>query len=158
MESLRGGYRNTIVDALANKAVDMCKEIFLSDDMMSEVNLEKMMIASYVGGMAAGFVGVVHPFSAGLSVALHMHHGIANCYALSVLGDFYPEEYKDFMIMMERQQVSLPKGICQNLTDAQYEALYQGTIVHERPLSNHLGPDYKKILTRENVIERFKSM
>ena len=157
-ESLLGGYRNTIVDALAQKAVDMCKDIFLSDDMMSEENLEKMMIASYVGGMAAGFVGVVHPFSAGLSVALHMHHGIANCYALSVLEDIYPDPYKDFMEMMDRQGVKLPKGICRDLTDAQYEALYQGTIVHEKPLSNHLGPDFKKILTRENVIERFKRM
>ena len=157
-ESLLGSYRNTIVDTVAQKAVDMCKEIFLSDDMMSEENLEKMMIASYVGGMAAGFVGVVHPFSAGLSVALHMHHGIANCHALTVLGDIYPEQYKDFMLMMERQQVTLPRGICANLSDEQYNALYEGTIVHEKPLSNHLGPDYKKILTREDVIGRFKRM
>lgn len=157
-ESLTGSYRNVVVDALAQKAVEMCKEIFLSDDMMSEENLEKMMIASYLGGMAAGFVGVVHPVSAGLSVALHMHHGIANCYALTVLEDIYPQEYTDFMTMMQRQNVHLPKGICANLTDAQYDALYEGTIVHERPLSNRLGPDYKKILTRENVIERFKRM
>lgn len=157
-ESLLGGYRNVVVDALAQKAVDMCKEIFLSDDMMSEDNLEKIMIASYLGGMAAGFVGVVHPVSAGLSVALHMRHGIGNCYALSVLEDIYPEPYKDFMTMMERQQVRLPRGLCANLTEAQYEALYQGTIVHEKPLSNHLGPDFKNILTRENIIERFKRM
>lgn len=157
-ESLAGGYRNAIVDALAQKAVEMCKEIFLSEDMMSDENLEKMMIASYLGGMAAGFVGVVHPVSAGLSVALHMHHGIANCYALSVLEDIYPEPYRDFMAMMERQKVSLPKGICANLTDAQYDALYEGSIVHEKPLTNQLGPDYKKILTRENLIGRFKRM
>lgn len=157
-ESLRGSYRNVVVDALAQKAVGLCKEIFLSDDMMSEDNLEKMMIASYLGGMAAGFVGVVHPVSAGLSVALHMHHGIANCYALSQLEDIYPEEYKDFNEMLHRQQVNLPKGICADLTDAQYNSLYEGTIVHERPLSNMLGPDYKKILTRDNVIARFKRM
>lgn len=157
-ESLRGSYRNVVVDALAQKAVGLCKEIFLSDDMMSEDNLEKMMIASYLGGMAAGFVGVVHPVSAGLSVALHMHHGIANCYALTQLEDIYPEEYKDFMEMLHRQNVLLPKGICADLTAAQYDALYEGTIVHERPLSNMLGPDYKKILTRDNVIARFKRM
>lgn len=157
-ESLTGSYRNVVVDALAQKAVEMCKDIFLSDDMMSDENREKMMIASYLGGMAAGFVGVVHPVSAGLSVALHLHHGIANCYSLSVLEDIYPEEYKDFMAMMERQGIDLPKGICADLTDAQYDALYEGTIVHERPLSNRLGADYKKILTRENLISRFKRM
>ncbi|MDR0466360.1 MAG: iron-containing alcohol dehydrogenase [Deltaproteobacteria bacterium] len=157
-ETLTGTYRNRIVDALAEKAVSMCEEIFLSDDMMSEVNLEKMMIASYLGGMAAGFVGVVHPFSAGLSVTLHARHGIANCHALSVLEDFYPEQHAAFMRMMERQQVSLPKGICRNLNAGEYETLYHGTIVHEKPLTNRLGPDFKNILTKESVIERFKRM
>ena len=57
-ESLEGSYRNVVVDALAQKAIEMCKDIFLSDDMMADENREKMMIASYLGGMAAGFVGV----------------------------------------------------------------------------------------------------
>lgn len=157
-ESLLGGYRNVVVDALSQKAVEMCREIFLSDDMMSDENLEKMMIASYVGGMAAGFVGVVHPVSAGLGVVLHTRHGIANCYALSVLEDIYPEQNEDLNRMMERQGVVLPKGLCADLDDAQYEALYAGSIVHEKPLSNHLGPDFKNILTRENVIARFRRM
>lgn len=157
-ESVTGSYRNVVVDSLAEKAIDLCKQIFLSQDMMSEENRERMMIASYLGGMAAGFVGVVHPISAGLSMVLHMRHGIANCYSLSVQEDIYPEQYKEFMLMMERQGIDLPKGICQGLTDAQYDALYGASIVHEKPLSNRLGPDFKKILTKENVIERFKSM
>ena len=157
-ESLEGSYRNVVVDALAQKAMDLCRDIFLSADMMAEENREKMMIASYLGGMAAGFVGVVHPVSAGLSVALHVHHGIANCYALSVLEDIYPGPYRDFMAMLERQGVSLPRGICANLTGEQYEKLYQGTIVHEKPLSNMLGPEYRNILTRENLIARFQRM
>ena len=157
-ESVTGSYRNVVVDSLAEKAIDLCKQIFLSQDMMSEENRERMMIASYLGGMAAGFVGVVHPISAGLSMVLHMRHGIANCYSLSVQEDIYPEQYKEFMLMMERQNIDLPKGICQGLTDAQYDALYGASIVHEKPLSNRLGPDFKNILTKENVIERFKSM
>ncbi|MCL1986274.1 MAG: iron-containing alcohol dehydrogenase family protein [Betaproteobacteria bacterium] len=157
-ETLTGVYRNRIVDALAEKAVSMCEDIFLSDDMMSEVNLEKMMIASYMGGMATGYVGVVHPFSAGLSVALHMHHGIANCYALTVLEDIYPEHHAQFMHMLERQKVKLPGGICKNLSTEDYDTLYNGTIVHDNSLSNRLGPDFKKILPKENVIERFKRM
>ena len=157
-ESITGSYRNVVVDSLAAKAIDLCKQVFLSQDMMSEENREKMMIASYLGGMAAGFVGVVHPISAGLSMVLHMRHGIANCYALTVLEDIYPEHYKEFMTMMERQSIDLPKGICQGLTDAQYDALYGASIVHEKPLSNRLGPDFKNILTKENVVGRFKRM
>lgn len=157
-ESLDGSYRNAVVDALSEKAIDLCKRVFLSDDMMSPENRELLMIASYLGGMAAGFVGVVHPISAGLSMVLHMHHGIANCYALSVLEDIYPEPYRMFREMMARQKIDLPRGICKNLTDEQYDALYEASIVHEKPLINKLGPGYREILTRENVIGRFKRM
>ncbi|MDR3358990.1 MAG: iron-containing alcohol dehydrogenase [Desulfovibrio sp.] len=157
-ESLSGSYRNVVVDALAAKAMDLCKTVFLSKDMMSEKNRETMMIASFIGGMAAGFVGTVHPVSAGLSMVLHMPHGIANCYSLSVQEDIYPDEYRDFMTMINRQGIDLPRGICQNLTEAQYEALYEASIAHEKPLTNRLGPDYKKILTKENLIGRFRRM
>ncbi len=158
-ESIRGSYRNVVVDTLASDAIDMSREIFMGDkDMMDEENLEKMMIASYLGGMAAGNVGVVHPISAGLSIVLHIPHGRANCHALSVLGEIYPEEYRQFNEMMRQQKVTLPRGICKNLTDDQYQALYEGSIIHEKPLINALGPDFKKILTREKVIDLFKRM
>ena len=149
---------NAIIDAFSVRAVQLCEEIFLSDDMMSEENREKMMIASYIGGMAAGNVGVIHPFSAGLGVVLHVAHGLGNCLALNVLGDIYPKEYKQFRTMIERQGVNLPTGICKDLTEEQYEGLYRGCIVHEKPLTNALGPDFKQILTRENLIERYKSI
>ena len=38
------------------------------------------------------------------------------------------------------------------------DSLYRGCIVHEKPLTNALGPDFKQILTRENLIERYKSI
>lgn len=157
-EYLDGQYRNKITDAFAEKALELSKEVFLSDDMMSDHNREKLMIASFKGGMAAGFVGVVHPFSAGLSIVLGMHHGLANCYALSVLGDIYPEPYKIFNEMLDKQGITLKKGICANLTPEQYDQLYEASIVHEKPLINKLGEKYREILTKENVIERFKQM
>lgn len=157
-ESITGSYRNAVVDALSEKAIDLCKRIFLSEDMMSDENRELLMIASFLGGMAAGFVGTVHPISAGLSMVLHMHHGLANCYALSVQEDIYPEHYRDFMTMIQRQKIDLPTGICKDLSDEQLTALYEASIVHEKPLSNRLGPDFKKIFTKENVIARFQKM
>ena len=158
VETLQGSYRNAIIDAFSVRAVQLCEEIFLSDDMMSEANREKMMIASYIGGMAAGNVGVIHPVSAGLGVVLHVAHGLGNCLALNVLEDIYPEEYKKYRAMIDRQGVHLPTGLCRDLTDEQYEGLYMGSIVHEKPLTNALGPDFKKILTRDNLIERYKRM
>ena len=157
-ESITGSYRNAVVDALSEKAIDLCKRIFLSEDMMSDDNRELVMIASFLGGMAAGFVGTVHPISAGFSMVLHMHHGLANCYALSVQEDIYPEYYRDFMTMIQRQHIDLPSGICKGLNDDELTALYEASIVHEKPLANRLGPDFKKIFTKENVIARFQKM
>jgi 3-deoxy-alpha-D-manno-octulosonate 8-oxidase len=62
------------------------------------------------------------------------------------------------MRMLERQKVKLPGGICRNFSAEDYNALYEGTIVHENSLANRLGPDFRKILPKENVIERFKRM
>lgn len=158
-ESIRGSYRNIIVDNLSQTAMNMCRTIFLeSADMMSDQNLESMMVASYLGGMAAGNTGLVHPVSAGLSIVLHLPHGKANCYALSVMEEFYPEEHAQFSEMLARNKVNLPKGICRNLTDEQYDALYAGSIVHEKPLTNALGPDFRQILTKERLIAMFKAM
>ncbi len=158
-ESVRGSYRNVIVDHLSESALSLCREIFLGpEDMMSEANLERMAVASYLGGMAAGNVGVVHPISAGLSIVLHLPHGKANCYALSVLEEIYPEEYAAFTAMLSRHSIDLPKGICEKLTEEQYEALYAGSIVHEKPLTNALGPAFRDILTKERLIAKFKSM
>lgn len=158
IETLHGSFRDAIVDAFSVRAVQMCREIFLSDDMMSDENREKMMIASYIGGMAAGNVGVIHPVSAGLGVVLHIRHGLANCLALNVLEDIYPEQHRDFLTMLQRQNVTLPTGLCRNLTPEEYEALYAGTIVHEKPLTNALGRDFRQILGRENLLERFRRM
>ncbi|MDR1947173.1 MAG: iron-containing alcohol dehydrogenase [Desulfovibrio sp.] len=158
-ESLRGSYRNIIVDRLSETAVGLCRDIFLGpDDMKADGNLENMMVASYLGGMAAGNTGVVHPVSAALSTVLHLPHGKANCYALSALGDFYPEERALLMEMKAKNKIDMPEGICRNLPDDRYEALYQAGIIHENPLSNALGPEYKEILSRDRLVSIFKAM
>ncbi len=153
-ESLTGSCRNVIVDALSEKAIALCREVFASEDMMAPHCREKLMIASYIGGMAAGFTGAVHPLSAGLSMVLHLRHGLANCLALSVLDDIYPEQSAEVAGMMIKQGVALPKGVCASLDEDGLRQVYEGTIVHEKPLSNALGPDFRSIFTYENVRER----
>ncbi|MDO5536117.1 MAG: iron-containing alcohol dehydrogenase family protein [Desulfovibrionaceae bacterium] len=155
-ESLSGSYRNVVVDALAEKALELCREVFGQGDMMSPEHREKLMIASYLGGMAAGFVGVVHPLSAGLSMVLHLRHGFANVCALSVLEDIYPREHAEVMGMMKRQGVTLPGNLCGGCTGEQFEQMYMGSIVHDKPLTNALGPNFREILTPESVIARFR--
>lgn len=154
-ESLTGSYRNVVVDALAEKAIALCREVFSAKDMMQPECREKLMIASYMGGMAAGFVGVVHPLSAGLSMVLHLRHGLANCLALSVCQDIYPKQHAEVMGMLAKQGVSLPQNVCAGLDEDAFRQMYEGSIVHEKPLTNALGPEYRSILTYENVRQRF---
>jgi len=156
MESLNGSYRNVIIDALSQKAIELCREVFLSEDMMSEENREKMMIASYFGGCAAGNVGIVHPISAGLSIVLGSHHCIANCFAMKALEEFYKKEYAEFNQMIDKNNIFMPVGLCKNLSSEEYEKLYASSIVHEKPLTNALGEDFKKVLSKEKVFEIFR--
>jgi 3-deoxy-alpha-D-manno-octulosonate 8-oxidase len=160
VEALSGLYRNAIGDAYSEQTITLCREVFNSDDMMSDDNRSKMMVASYLGGcaIATSYVGVAHPFSAGLSVVLGMHHCIANCITMRAMEEFYPDEYSEFWEMAEKQGIRVPEGICKNLTDDQYDQLYASTVIHEKPLTNALGNDFKDILTKEKVIDIFKKM
>lgn len=159
-ESLNGHYRNAIGDAYSRETMRLCKEVFNSEEMMNDINREKLMVASYLGGcaIASSYVGVVHPFSAGLSVVLGIHHCIANCIVMRAMEVFYPTVYNEFWNMVEKQRIVIPANVCDKLTDDEYECLYNSTIVHEKPLTNALGSNYKEILTKEKVINLFKMM
>jgi len=160
IESLAGHYRNAIGDAFSRQTLALCREVFLSEDMQSAQNREKLMVASYVGGcaIASSYVGVVHPFSAGLSVVLGAHHCVANCITMRSMAEFYPEPYEEFWQMVERQQVQIPEGICRGLREDQYNLLYDSTVVHEKPLTNALGENFKTKLTPTKVRSTFELM
>ena len=160
MESLSGQYRNAIGDAYSAQTIRLSRDVFLGKDMMSDENRAKLMVASYLGGcaIATSYVGVLHPFSAGLSVVLGLHHCVANCITMRAMEEYYPEGYREFNLMAERQGVSIPEGVCRNLTEDQYERLYASTIIHNKPLTNALGENYKDILTPGKVRELFLRM
>jgi 3-deoxy-alpha-D-manno-octulosonate 8-oxidase len=160
IEALKGRYRNAIGDALSRESIRLCREVFNSNDMMSAINREKLMVASYLGGcaIASSYVGVIHPFSAGLSVVLGIHHCQGNCITMRAMQEFYPFEFDEFWGIVEKQNITIPKGFCKDLYIDGYKALYNSTIIHEKPLTNELGPGFKKFLTFEKVTELFKLM
>lgn len=159
-ESLSGSHRHAISDGMSELAMSLCQRIFASEDMMSLENREQLMVASYMGGVAIAnsFVGVVHPFSAGLSVVLGIHHCEANCITMRAMEEFYPDAYKEFWKMAESQGVEIPSGVCDGLSDDDFDRLYDSTVIHEKPLKNALGEDFKTILTKDKVKELFKKM
>lgn len=160
VEALAGSYRNAIGDAYSRETINLCRQVFLEDDMQSSANRERLMVASYLGGcaIATSYVGLVHPLSAGLSVVLGIHHCVANCIVMRAMADFYPAAYNEFWSMAERQNVKIPEGACRNVDEAGFKALYDASTMHQKPLINALGENYKSILTLEKVTDLFKKM
>jgi 3-deoxy-alpha-D-manno-octulosonate 8-oxidase len=161
-ESLNGSFRHTVGDAFAREAIRLCKEVFHSKDMKSDENREKLMTASYLGGcaIANSFVGVVHPFSAGLSVVFKIHHCEANCITMRGMKEFYPNEYNEFFEMASKQGIEIPtlRKYITDIDEDTFKKLYDSTIIHEKPLINALGENFKNILTYEKVKEIFTKM
>jgi len=160
VESLGGRYRHALADACSEQALRLCRQVFLGANMRSPENREKLMIASFLGGSAIGnsYVGVVHPFSAGLSMVLHTHHCVANCVVMNVMDEFYPRETDEFRRMVDANGIRIPRGMCKSLSHEQYRALYDATMVHVKPLANALGDQFRDILSPDKVLATFRRM
>ena len=160
MESLKGSYRNPIGDALCREVITLCKEIFLSEDMMDDQSRERLMAASYLGGcaIASSYVGLVHPLSAGLSVVFGTHHCLANCMVMRSMEEHYPQGFSDFWQMAEKQQISVPRLSATPLSQPCLERLHKASIIHEKPLTNALGENFLEKLTREHTASLFAKM
>jgi 3-deoxy-alpha-D-manno-octulosonate 8-oxidase len=160
IEAINGSYRNAIGDAYSRETINLCRQVFLDENMQSYPNRERLMVASYLGGcaIATSYVGLVHPLSAGLSIVLGIHHCLANCIAMRAMAEFYPSAFAEFWTMATKQNISIPKRVCANLSEDYFRALYEATIIHQKPLTNALGESYKSILTYEKVKELFKQM
>ena len=160
IEALSGTYRNAIGDAYSRETINLCRQVFLEEDMQTPTNRERLMVASYLGGcaIATSYVGLIHPLSAGLSVVLGIHHCVGNCIVMRAIADYYPAAYNEFWKMAERQNITIPAGVCNDLDDNGFKALYDASTMHQKPLTNALGENYKSILTLEKVTELFKKM
>jgi len=160
VESLHGSYRNSIGDAFSNQAINLCRQVFSNGEMMDDASRSHLMVASYLGGcaIATSYVGLVHPLSAGLSIVLGFHHCVANCIVMAAMAPFYPKAHAEFMGFVEKNHIELPTGVCGGLSDEQFQQLYEATVIHERPLTNALGSDFRRKLNPETVRKIFEGM
>jgi 3-deoxy-alpha-D-manno-octulosonate 8-oxidase len=157
VESLAGTYLNRFSQAYGEKAMDLCREVFLTD---SEDADDKLMMASYCGGMSIAYsqVGICHALSYGLSFVLGLHHGIGNCVAFDALEAYYPEGVREFRQMMARLGIDLPRNLTADITDAQMEKMVDVALVLEPLWENALGKDWKTIMTREKIEALYMKM
>ena len=111
VESLQGRAMNAFARAHAEKSLALCRELFLEKDRWDGDSDEKLMMASWLGGMSIAYsqVGAAHAMSYGLGYVLGTHHGEGNCIAMQVLEEFYPEGVRDFRRMVDKAGVKIPE-------------------------------------------------
>ena len=56
---------------------------------------------------------------------------------------YYPTYFEEFWEMAANQKVDVPIGVCNGLSDEQFDELYRAATIHEKPLTNALGPSFK---------------
>jgi 3-deoxy-alpha-D-manno-octulosonate 8-oxidase len=157
VESLTGTYLNSFSKAYGEKAMDLCKEVFLADPADAD---DKLMMASYCGGMSIAYsqVGICHALSYGLSFVLGLHHGIGNSIVFDYLDDYYPEGVEVFRQMTARWNIDLPRSLTAGISDSQMEKMVDVALVLEPLWENALGKDWKTIMTREKIRALYRRM
>jgi 3-deoxy-alpha-D-manno-octulosonate 8-oxidase len=153
IESLTGTYLNEFSKAYGEKALDLCRYVFLEKDSWDDECDDKLMMASYAGGMSIAYsqVGVAHAVSYGLSYLLGTKHGIGNCIVMQHLDEYYPEGAAEFKTMVSKNGIEIPEGICRGLTEEQFDTMIDVSLGMKPLWENALGKDWEKIMTRERL-------
>ena len=153
IESLEGTYLNEFSKSYGEKALDLCRKIFVEKDKWDEESDEQLMMASYAGGMSIAYsqVGVAHAVSYGLSYLLGTKHGIGNCIVMNHLEEYYPAGVKEFKFMVEKNKIEIPVGICAGLTEAQFDEMINISLSLKPLWENALGKNWESIMTREKL-------
>jgi len=152
IESLNGTFLNAFSQSYGEKALDLCKEVFLGD-LDASTSREKLMMASWHGGMSIAYsqVGAAHAMSYGLSYVLGVRHGLGNCLVFQHLEEFYPEGVAIFKEMIAKQQIQLPSGITKTLSDQDFDTMITVALGMEPLWENALGPDWRNNITRAKL-------
>jgi len=158
-EALRGTFINEFSRAYAEKSMDLCREVFLSD-LERSVADEKLMIASYFGGLSIAYsqVGVCHALSYGLSFVLGTRHGIGNCIVFDQLEEYYPVEVAEFRRMVARHAIEIPQGITRGLGENQVNEMIRVALSLTPLWENALGQDWARRMTRDKARELYARM
>jgi 3-deoxy-alpha-D-manno-octulosonate 8-oxidase len=160
IESLTGTYLNEFSKSYGEKALELCREVYVNKEGWDQQSDDKLMMASYAGGMSIAYsqVGVAHAVSYGLSYLLGTRHGIGNCIVFNHLEEYYPEGVKEFKYMVEKNQVEIPANICANLDDEQFDKMIDVSLGMKPLWENALGKGWEKIMTREKLRKLYEKL
>jgi 3-deoxy-alpha-D-manno-octulosonate 8-oxidase len=153
IESLEGTYLNEFSKSYGEKALQLCRDVFVNNNEWTPECDDKLMMASYAGGMSIAYsqVGVAHAVSYGLSYLLGTKHGIGNCIVMNHLEEYYPLGVKEFKLMVEQNNIEIPQGICANLSDDDFNKMMDVSLGMKPLWENALGKNWGTIMTREKL-------
>lgn len=153
IEALNGHRRSVMGDSLGIESLRIFREIYLSEDSRTPENEEKLMVASYLGGLSLTYseVGACHAMSYGLATVTDIHHGLGNCIVFNQLEEFYPEAVKEFREMMRLNNIEIPQGVTASLTPEQIVKMIDVSLTLVFMWAHVSGPDWEKIITRDKL-------
>jgi 3-deoxy-alpha-D-manno-octulosonate 8-oxidase len=160
IESLTGTFLNEFSKSYGEKALNLCQEVFLGDGAWGPEHDDKLMMASYAGGMSIAYsqVGVAHAVSYGLGYLLGTRHGVGNCIVFDKLEEYYPEGVREFKLMVEKNKIEIPQHITRGLSDEQFDTMIDVSLGMKPLWENALGPDWERIMTREKLRELYQQL
>ena len=160
IESLTGTYLNEFSKSYGEKALQLCRDVYVNKDGWDTESDDKLMMASYAGGMSIAYsqVGVAHAVSYGLSYLLGTRHGIGNCIVFNHLEAYYPEGVKEFKYMVEKNQIDLPKNICANLSDEEFDKMIDVSLGMKPLWENALGKNWEQQITRTTLRKLYERL
>ena len=160
IESLNGTFLNEFSKSYGEKALQLCRDVYVNKDGWDADSDDKLMMASYAGGMSIAYsqVGVAHAVSYGLSYLLGTKHGIGNCIVFDKLEEFYPEGVKEFKYMVKKNNIDIPQNICANLSDEDFNKMINVSLGMKPLWENALGADWEKQMTRERLRKLYEQL
>ena len=160
IEALNGYKRSVMGDSLGIESLRIFREIYLSDDTRTPENEEKLMVASYLGGLSLTYseVGACHAMSYGLATVTNIHHGVGNCVVFNQLDEFYPDAVKEFREMMTLNNIEIPRGVTSECTPEEIDKMIDVSLTLVFMWQHVCGPDWEKIITREKLRGLFMKM
>jgi 3-deoxy-alpha-D-manno-octulosonate 8-oxidase len=160
VEALNGRRRTVLGDSLGTESLRRCREIFLTENNRTPENDEKLMIASYMGGLSLTYseVGACHATSYGLATVTNIHHGIGNCVVFKEMEEFYPKAVEEFMLMVEKNNIVIPTGVTANCSDEEIEKMIDVTLTLTFMWEHVAGKNWQDTITRDKLRRLFRRM
>ncbi len=60
--------------------------------------------------------------------------------------------------MKEKHEIEIPKGVCSNLSSEEFDIMINVSLGLKPLWENALGKDWKKVITRDKLLELYKKM